>query len=218
MPKINVYLPGWLADAVRGSTLPVSAICQQALTEALAIGPGDEHAPRGATRAEILPLLTNRAREVLRQCGRAHLDRWGPSLAMLAGIAAEGGNLALVALGSIGVGRDTLVSALDPAERQDDGHDLDWLIERAASAAADLGDQHVGCEHLLLALVADPAGPAAVLLSRLGAEPATIRTATSAASATSAYVRAGTPGSNLTATITTALGEIQARLKRLERR
>jgi len=31
MPKINVYLPDDLADAVRDAGLPVSAICQRAL-------------------------------------------------------------------------------------------------------------------------------------------------------------------------------------------
>jgi ATP-dependent Clp protease ATP-binding subunit ClpA len=35
MPKINVYLPDDLAAAVRTTDLPVSAICQKALTEAV---------------------------------------------------------------------------------------------------------------------------------------------------------------------------------------
>ena len=35
MPKINVYLPQWLADAVRDADMPVSDICQRALTEAV---------------------------------------------------------------------------------------------------------------------------------------------------------------------------------------
>lgn len=35
MPKINVYLPDELASAVRAARLPVSAICQEALTEAV---------------------------------------------------------------------------------------------------------------------------------------------------------------------------------------
>lgn len=35
MPKINVYLPQWLADAVRSADMPISDICQRALTEAV---------------------------------------------------------------------------------------------------------------------------------------------------------------------------------------
>src|SRR3982751_3870783 len=35
MPKINVYLPDDLADAVRDSGVPVSAICQRALEQAI---------------------------------------------------------------------------------------------------------------------------------------------------------------------------------------
>jgi ATP-dependent Clp protease ATP-binding subunit ClpC len=35
MPKINVYLSQWLADAVRDADLPVSDICQRALAEAV---------------------------------------------------------------------------------------------------------------------------------------------------------------------------------------
>ena len=35
MPKINVYLPDELADAVRDAQVPVSAICQTALEHAV---------------------------------------------------------------------------------------------------------------------------------------------------------------------------------------
>src|SRR5438477_425611 len=35
MPKINVYLPDELADAVRASGVPVSTICQRALEKAV---------------------------------------------------------------------------------------------------------------------------------------------------------------------------------------
>lgn len=35
MPKINVYLPQWLADVVRDTEMPVSDICQRALAEAV---------------------------------------------------------------------------------------------------------------------------------------------------------------------------------------
>jgi Clp amino terminal domain, pathogenicity island component len=203
VPKINVYLPGWLADAVRESTLPVSAICQRALSGALASDPGGDRPRRRPVRDEVEPLLTNRALEVLRHCGQATVARLGADLAMLSGIEAEGGNLALVVLGSLGIGRDRLRAALPDAGG--DGHDVDGLIEQAATAAADLGSEHIGCEHLLLALAADPTAPAARLLAGLGAEPATLTRATRAATAAAAYARAA------------ALDEVQARLTTLDR-
>ena len=39
MPKINVYLPQWLADAVREADMAVSDICQRALAEAVGRSP-----------------------------------------------------------------------------------------------------------------------------------------------------------------------------------
>jgi ATP-dependent Clp protease ATP-binding subunit ClpC len=202
VPKINVYLPGWLADAVRESTLPVSSICQRALSEALA-GSGGDRPQRRSARDEVEPLLTNRAREVLRHCGQASLDRLGADLAMLAGIEAEGGNLALVVLGSLGIDRDRLRAGLVAATGT--GQDVDGLLERAATAAADLGNEHIGCEHLLLALVADPATAAARLLAGLGCDPVTLTHAARAATAGAAYARAA------------ALDEVQARLTSLDR-
>jgi post-segregation antitoxin (ccd killing protein) len=35
MPKINVYLPDDLAEAVRDAGVPVSAVCQRALEQAV---------------------------------------------------------------------------------------------------------------------------------------------------------------------------------------
>src|SRR5262249_52926601 len=150
----------------RESTLPVSAICQRALSQALAADPGADRPRRWSVRDEVEPLLTNRAREELRHCGPATVARLGADLAMLSGIEAEGGNLALVVLGSLGIDRDRLRGALPGTGG--DGYDLDGLIEQAATAAADLGSEHVGCEHLLLALAADPTAPAARLLAGLG--------------------------------------------------
>jgi ATP-dependent Clp protease ATP-binding subunit ClpC len=122
---------------------------------------------------------------------------------MLSGIEAEGGNLALVVLDSVGVDRNRLRSALP--DSGSGGQDLDRLIERAVTAATDLGNDYVGCEHLLLALVADPAAPAARLLAGLGADPATLTRATCAAAAAAAYARAA------------AFDEVQARLTTLDR-
>jgi len=203
VPKINVYLPDWLADAVRASTLPVSAICQRALSEALSASPDDGRPRRRSVRDEVDPLLTNRAREVLRHCGPAPVARQGADLAMLSGIESEGGNLALVVLASVGVPRDRLRAALP--DSGGGGQDVERLLELAAAAAADLGNDHVGCEHLLLAVVTDPGAPASRLLAGLGADPEFLSRATRAAAAAATYARA------------VALDEVQARLTTLDR-
>ena len=49
MPKVNVYLPDALADAVKDAQVPVSAICQAALEKAVrdvASMRGTEQAPQ----------------------------------------------------------------------------------------------------------------------------------------------------------------------------
>src|SRR5215471_16483961 len=74
MPKINVYLPDDLAEAVRVSGVPVSAVCQAALTEAVR----RVTAIRAAVIGEItdeglaarLPHFTARSRGVLARAGR----------------------------------------------------------------------------------------------------------------------------------------------------
>ncbi|MFI9639008.1 Clp protease N-terminal domain-containing protein [Micromonospora sp. NPDC051925] len=52
MPKINVYLPDALADRVREARLPVSRICQVALTQAL---DGNDNAAHDAPAELALP-------------------------------------------------------------------------------------------------------------------------------------------------------------------
>ena len=199
MPKINVYLPEWLADAVRESPMSVSAVCQRALTDELAAQPTDE---------AVEPLLTNRAREAIRRARRSTRD----DLALLAGLEEEGGNLALVVLDAIAVDRARLRERVTGA-RARGGPDVTSLVTRAAREAADLGDEHIGCEHLLLALVADAEAPAARLLARLGADPARIVVATRAAAAAAAYTRAQSA-----ATVNAALADVRHRLRKLERR
>lgn len=49
------------------------------------------------------------------------------------------------------------------------------LIARAGEEAAAIGNNYVGAAHLLLALIADPTGPAARLLEDQGVKPADLR-------------------------------------------
>ncbi len=54
-------------------------------------------------------------------------------------------------------------------------------LELALREALALGDRHIDSEHILLGLTADPASAAAAALRRVGAPPASVRTATLAA-------------------------------------
>jgi len=224
VPKINVYLPAWLAEAVKESGVPVSSVCQQALEAALSADaqrPGRDSGNAEPGRSPDLErALTNRARHVLRDARRP-AESAGPSagLRLLDALEREGGNLALVVLRSLGVRHHEWSPTAGPSTAGDpDGRDLDWLVEQAATAAADLGDGHVGCEHLLLAVVADADGPAARALERAGADPATVRRATGTAAAAAAFARNRSPSTVVNEAVSTALEEIRARLGRLEQR
>ena len=62
MPKINIYLPDDLASAVREARIPVSAVCQRALADAVRAadsGVGDPPDPDG-NNAESARRLRNR--------------------------------------------------------------------------------------------------------------------------------------------------------------
>lgn len=228
MPKINVYLPTWLAQAVKESALPVSEVCQTALRKALQPDDElDEPDPAGtAALHDLEDVLTNRARVALHEARRRpeRTSASGPGgLELLAGLVAEGGNLALVVLASLGLTPQRLSEALSGDDRHRPGtaavapHDLGWYVERAASEAADLGNRHVGCEHLLLAIAGDPAGPAARLLDGLGADAVTVAHATRAGAAAAAYGRAHA-GGGLGSAMSATIEEIRTRLGRLEQR
>ncbi|AEV87731.1 Clp domain protein [Actinoplanes sp. SE50/110] len=69
MPKINVYLPDELAEAVRETGLPVSAICQRALEQAVRRVTAIRETSLGELSSgdleERFPLMTGRTRTVL---------------------------------------------------------------------------------------------------------------------------------------------------------
>ncbi|MFC8907032.1 Clp protease N-terminal domain-containing protein, partial [Micromonospora sp. NPDC057140] len=105
MPKINVYLPDELAEAVRDSGVPVSVICQRALEQAVrqvtAVRQTAQSGLDADRLAEQLPRFTARAHSVVKLAiSRAHGGTPAPvgTGDLLAGLLAEGGNLALEVL------------------------------------------------------------------------------------------------------------------------
>src|SRR5690349_2940086 len=105
MAKINVYLPDDLAEAVRQTGVPVSAVCQRALEQAVrrvtAIRETDLGDLDDAGLAARLPHFTARARTVLTLAAGRAQDAGSPAVGtghLLAGMLAEGTNLALQVL------------------------------------------------------------------------------------------------------------------------
>lgn len=226
MPKVNVYLPDDLAESVKEIGLPVSAICQRVLEQSVkrvtairAIGDLTGEDPTAG-----LTSFTQRARDVLKLAIGAARDRRAAEVGtrdLLLGMLTEGANLALRVLRAIDV---------DPARVR---HDLQGLSSEAVDVSASkfsataanaleltvmealtLGHNYVGCEHLLLGLVAEPDGAAGQLLRGLGIDPREVRQAVTAMLA--GYVQANQSGNAITAAVGQALEPVLRRLDRLE--
>ncbi|GII75312.1 hypothetical protein Sru01_02940 [Sphaerisporangium rufum] len=276
MPKINVYLPDELAEAVKEAGVPVSAVCQRALELAVRRVTAIRETTLGDLAADDptarLTHFTARARDVIklavdqaRTAGAGHVG----TEHLLGGMLAEGGNLALQVLqaleidpaqvtrgltrtpapqpagtvphagpagpagasspepatkpatgpgapesatpgasGAPGPGDDTAggrpgdspaaeetsgatAGAESGTARHFDGPAA-AALELAVTEATALGHNYVGCEHLLLGLVAEPDGRAGHVLRALGAEPRLTRRAVAAALAGYVHLRAQT--------------------------
>ena len=244
MPKINVYLPDDLADAVKESGVSVSAVCQRALEQAvrrvtairqtaLADLVADDLAAR-------LPHFTPRAVAAVRlgieraaaqpttEVGTAHL---------VGGVLTEGTNLALQVLRAMEIdpenaGRllDSQLSEAADAASAGDGTPPQFsqtaanALELAVTEATSLGHNYIGCEHLLLGLVSEPEGTGGKILRSLGAEPRLTRRAVTAALAGYVHLQsqAATPPAPATASGSDAVAaairqELEPVIQRLER-
>ncbi|MEV8512799.1 Clp protease N-terminal domain-containing protein [Dactylosporangium sp. NPDC051484] len=244
MPKINVYLPDELAEAVREAGVPVSAVCQRALEQAVrritairetVLGDLDD-----AALAARLPSFTARARTALRLAADRSADPADPASAtgdaavgtghVLGGLVAEGDNLALHVLRAIEIEPDRVVRELAArplAEAGGDGAARHFsapaagALELAVTEATALGHNYVGCEHLLLGLIAEPDGTGGQLLRSLGAELRLTRRAVAAALAGYVHLRATQAAAQAappaTDPVMAALATLTERIERLER-
>ncbi|WP_326824167.1 Clp protease N-terminal domain-containing protein [Streptosporangium sp. NBC_01756] len=242
MPKINVYLPDELAEAVKETGVPVSAICQRALEQAVrrvtairetALGAPDLDDPTAR-----LTHFTGRARTVIKlaveQAGAEGAAEVGTEH-LLGGMLAEGGNLALHILRAVEIDPGQVRRELDrltpgepPAPPTGSplrfGRPAAGALELSVTEATGMGHNYVGCEHLLLGLIAEPDGPGGQILRSLGAEPRLTRRAVTAALAGYVHLRAQSqsggipadPAAALTAAIRRELEPIVQRLERLE--
>jgi ATP-dependent Clp protease ATP-binding subunit ClpA/post-segregation antitoxin (ccd killing protein) len=209
MPKINVYLPDELADAVKESGVPVSAICQRALEQSVR----RVTAIRETVLSDLevsdptaqLSRFTKRAATVVKlaiEQARADGSATVGTQHLLHGILAEGGNMALMVLTAIEVDPKQLAGDLAAAARSagetDQANRFDGpaanAIELAVTEAISLGHNYVGCEHLLLGLVSEPDGLGGHLLRTRGVELRLARRATAAALAGLVHVKSQTAG------------------------
>ena len=239
MPKINVYVPDDLAAAVKAAGIPVSAVCQRALAQAV-------HAVGQARRVvetirdpdftpDRLPSLDRVGNGVTPRLARAlELARQAAGAAgvvesrhLLLGMLDERDNLGVRVLESLEVDTDGLRAAAaaasdspepGPAYVADPTSVWSGLsvparlaIASALESALALGHNYLGCEHLLLGL-ADGTSSAGELLAARGVDAASARRAVGAATTGYAHAR------QAAATTSPDLSDIVARLERLERR
>jgi len=233
MPKINVYLPDDLAESVKETGLPVSAICQRALEQSVKRVSAIRAAVIGDLSAADptvgLASFTHRAKEVIRIGITAARERGAAEIGthdLLFGILTEGTNLALHVLRSIDVDPAHALRDLGRVESTGGGR-AERMSSTAANAleltvveAVSLGHNYVGCEHLLLGLVAEPDGTAGRVLRGLGADQRSVRQAVSAALAGYVHLQAnqagGGPANLVAAAVGQALEPVLRRLDRLE--
>lgn len=236
MPKINVYLPDSLAIAVRDAGVPVSAVCQRALADAVAAvdgglgadqpGTGQPGAGQSEKSAQLRSRLTQRAEKALavatEQAAAAH--RPATSIELIEGLLVEGNNLALAVLRGLDIDPEDLrselratESAVRRASETRQAATLDEVCEAAAQAALLLGHNYIGCEHLLLGVLAGPEHDlATATLRTLGLELDRCRAAVRVALSAINYAQTTLSLSGVSAPVRSILEEIRQRLSRLE--
>jgi ATP-dependent Clp protease ATP-binding subunit ClpA len=200
MPKINVYLPDELAEAVKDAGVPVSAVCQRALEQAVRRVTAIREVAAEIGPANVLsdpPIVnfTERAMSVLRSAqasagneGMAEVDTGHVLRALL-----THGRIATEVLTALDITtqqvRVGLAKRVTPAVASSGGtttepavsRQVALTIELAANESSGLGNGYVGSEHLLLGLIGEPDGAAGKVLRALGAELRVTRRAVAAA-------------------------------------
>jgi len=237
MPKINVYLSDDLAEAVKETGVPVSAICQRALEQSVK----RVSAIRAAVLSDLtnepdLPRFTDRAKNaVKRAIQRASGSGSGPGAAsdsgpgsdsgsgevttshLLYGVLSEPDNLALKVLTALEISPAGVLNRLDLPPKSDEpatrfSGDAANALELAVTEAVSMGHNYIGCEHLLLGIASESDGPGGEVLRGSGADLKSVRAAVVAAIAGYAHLRAqgGGPAQ--------LLAPLLARIERLEKR
>ncbi len=238
MPKINVYVPDDLAEAVRQAGLPVSAVCQRALEMAVRnaaslresaepnvdLPPGIQLPARGTPRfAGAIRLAFEAARtRGASAVGTEHLllgildERANLGVRLLAALDVEPDDVRaeieglMRQKGDATAGESSQVSGLTPEARR--------VLELTGEEAIRMVHNYIGCEHLLIALTVERDGLAGRALRTLGIEPVATRRAVASAIQGVVHARVNLPGPAARAALQQTLTQIATRLDRIEAR
>jgi ATP-dependent Clp protease ATP-binding subunit ClpA len=232
MPKINVYLPDDLAAAVRDAQVPISAVCQSALERAVrdvsSMRATDEPPPADHPGLGTLGRFTPRARKALalaEECARNVPHNYIGTEHLLLGLIDEGGNLAVKVLAALDIEptdlRAELLASMGPSSGAVEGRIAftplaKQALEATATEALGLQHNYIGCEHVLLGLIATEKGLASAVLRRMGVERMTTRRAV--ATALSGFVHAQQEDAPARLDTGDTLRQILERLDTIERR
>jgi ATP-dependent Clp protease ATP-binding subunit ClpC len=237
MPKINVYLPDDLAHAVRAASIPVSAVCQRALEDAVrhaAAAAESTRALEDAGEAD-LPLrgvFTGRLRDSVKLAYAAARERevnFVGTEHLLLGVLDQRSNLAVRVIEALEVSPDDVRSELEGVMAQQPGASRERsatpamtplarrTFELAAEESTRFGHNYVGCEHLLLGLIVEEDGLAGRVLRSMGLEKTAVRRAVVTALTGIVHARHVAQSAATTST-EGVLREIQRRLDAIERK
>lgn len=229
MPKINVYLPDDLARAVRETGIPVSAVCQRALADAVAaadgtIGSGEQDGATDQPSGWQPSRFTDRLRRAFDLAADAAGDQSAvTSVHLIHGLLEQGNNLAIAVLRSLDIEpadleselRATVSAGRRAGEAAADS--FKEVGERAARIAIELDTNFIGCEHFLLGILnGSERDPARATLNTLGIDFTTALHAVRAALSGYSYAQGNLSLSGLSAPVRSILEEIRQRLGRLE--
>ncbi|MBW3589173.1 MAG: ATP-dependent Clp protease ATP-binding subunit [Actinobacteria bacterium] len=235
MPKINVYLPDELADAVRDAQVPVSAICQAALERAVrdvAALRASDSAPSEQSARGPFERFTPRAHQAIALAEKAAREQPNSQVDtehLLLGILDEGGNLGLRLLTSLEIEVEDLRTELRASMTASGKVKADKkrlafsplakkALEQTTLEALQLGHNYVGCEHLLLGLVATEEGLASQVLRRMGVELRTTRQAVMTALSGFIHAMANPPKPKSPTSDQAIVEEILRRLESIEQK
>ncbi|WP_433203635.1 Clp protease N-terminal domain-containing protein [Dactylosporangium sp. CS-047395] len=189
--RVDVTLPDELAAALEHSGVPVSALCERALEQAVR----RVHALRAGTLDDAaLPHWTARARTAVRLAA-TRTEAPVTTADLLHGLLTEGANLGVRLLPALSLNPDSLQADLATAPATEDDTP-GWsgpaaaALELTLAEATLLGHNYVGGEHLLLGLLAEPDGFAGRTLRSHGADLPAARAAVTTALAGFAHARA----------------------------
>lgn len=231
MPKINVYLPDELAEAVRAAKLPVSTVCQRALEDALK-GAASVREGARSVEAPYSRSVTGRLQRAIDLASEAAAARGHCFVGtehLVLGMVDEGANLALQVLRSLDVDPSDIRTEVEPlleghqtSARQipTDGASAERtpLAERALELAGQeairMGHNYLGCEHLLLGLVSEEDGLGGRVLRSMGLELTVTRRAV--VTALSGFVHAAQRRTQVDTSDARLLAQVLVRLDRIE--